>query len=139
MASEKPEFGTLGYFEALAAEMNSDQKWLEMAKSITFTWAYRYEPPIDRVFFMRFEGGRIVEVCELGSLDERPTDFTFSAKPEHWAAVISRTLNPTTAMATGKIKVTGSQTSLIRNMRKLSYLNEKMSGMDALMPQSSPA
>jgi hypothetical protein len=132
-----PVFGTLGYFEALADEMNNDPKWLEIATPMTYDMVYHYEKPMDKIFFMRFEAGKIVEYTELSSIDERSADFTFSGKPEHWAAVIKKELSPTTAMATGKLKVKGPQVVLLRHMKKFVYLNDKMASMEAIFPDSS--
>lgn len=134
MSEDKPVFGTVGFYEALADTMNNDAKWLEMATPITYSMVYKLEAPIDKRFFMRFEKGAITEIDELAPGDERHVDFTFSGKPEVWAAVIKKEMTPTSAMATGKLKVDGPQTVLLRQMRKFAYLNEKMASMDAVFP-----
>lgn len=132
--ADKPMFGTLDYFEALAGEMNNDEEWLAMATPMTYTMAYHYEEPMNKMFVMDFDEGKIVSFRELESLDEVDADFTFVGKPEVWAAVIKKELSPTVAMATGKLKVDGPQTVLLRHLKKFAYLNDKMANMDAELP-----
>lgn len=132
--ADKPVFGTIEYFEALAEEMNNDEEWLEMATPMTYTFVYHYEPPMDKMFVMQFEEGRIVSFSEIDSLDDVDADFTFKGKPEVWAGIIKKELSPTVAMATGKLNVDGPQTVLLRHLKKFAYLNDKMANMDAELP-----
>jgi putative sterol carrier protein len=134
--TEKPTFGTLGYFQALAEEMNNDPEWLAMATPMTYTMVYHYEEPLDKIFAMEFSEGRIVSFRELSAIDEVKADFTFTGTPATWAAVIKKEMSPTVAMATGKLKVDGPQTVLLRHMKKFAYLNDKMANMDAILPDS---
>lgn len=130
MSTDRPVFGTVGFYQAMADALNSDPAWLEMATPITYTMIYRYEPPVDKTFFIRFEEGRITEVTELATPDERPADFVISGEPASWQGVLQKTINPTVAMATGKLKVQGKQTVLLRHMKRFTYLIDKMTTLD---------
>ncbi|HEX9684091.1 MAG TPA: SCP2 sterol-binding domain-containing protein [Acidimicrobiales bacterium] len=132
--ADKPHFGTLNYFEALANEMNNDPEWLAMATPMTYTMVYDYGEPVNKIFVMDFKEGRIDSFRELQSVDEVEADFTFTGPGSVWAAVIKKDLSPTVAMATGKLKVDGPQTVLLRHMKKFAYLNDKMANMDAILP-----
>ena len=134
MTDERPVFGTVGFYQATADALNGDPAWLEMATPITYTMVYRYEAPVDKTFFISFDQGKIVEVCELGSTDERKADFVITGRPDAWKAVITKAMSPTAAMATGKLKVAGKQTILLRHMKKFSYLIDKMTTLDAVFP-----
>ena len=130
--SQRPVFGTLGFYEAVAEDLNNDPVWLDMATPITYDMIYHYEEPIDKVFFIRFEAGKITETGELASADERPADFVIAAKPDAWKAVITQEMNPTAALASNRLKIKGKQTILLRHMKKFSYLINKMTQMDTV-------
>lgn len=130
----KPTFGTLDFYAAVADALNRDAKWLEMSAPITYSMVYELSAPIDKRFFMRFDQGRVIETAELSDGEERSVDFTFSATPAVWIAVIRKDITSTTALATGKLKVDGPQAVLLRQMRKFSYLNDVMANMDVAFP-----
>jgi len=130
-----PQFGTLEYFGALAEKMNNDPEWLKIATPMTYTMVYHYEEPLDKMFVMDFQEGKIVSFKELDSISDVDADFVFTGKPETWKAVIMKELSPTVAMATQKLKVDGPQTVLLRHMKKFAYLNDVMANMDATFPE----
>jgi hypothetical protein len=130
MSGDRPVFGTLSLFEAMADALNSDPVWTEKGANITASMVYSYLPPIGRLFFLNFDHGKITEVAELASEDERPSDYVITGTPDVWRAVFKKELKPTTAMATAKLKVKGKQTYLLRNMAAFSYILEVMTGLD---------
>jgi putative sterol carrier protein len=129
--SDLPQFGTVGFYEVVAENMNNDPTWLEMATPITYTMVFSYGEPISKDFFIRFDEGRITEVYELEDPASVTVDFFISGKPEHWQGVIQGTLNPNSAMATGKLKVDGKQTVLLRHMKKFAYMINMMTQIEA--------
>jgi putative sterol carrier protein len=130
VSDDRPVFGTLGFYQEVADALNSDPAWLEMATPITYSMIYFYDLPINKAFFINFDQGKITEVAQLASADERPADFVITGPPDAWKAVIQKSLTPTAAMATGKLKVQGKQTILLRHMKKFSYLIDKMTTLD---------
>jgi putative sterol carrier protein len=134
MDEERPVFGTVGFYQAMAEALNADPQWVEMATAITYTMIYRYDEPIDKTFFVRFDQGKVSEVEELAALNERPADFVITGKPDAWQAVLTKQIAPPAAMATGKLKVQGKQTVLLRHMKKFSYLIDKMTTLNAIFP-----
>ena len=127
---DRPVFGTVSLYTALAENLNADPVWRELAKPITYTMIYAYLPPIDKRFYLRFDEGEIVEVRDLKPDEDFAVDFVISAKPDVWAALIKLEMNPTSAMATGKVKVKGKQTVLLRHMKRFSYLIDRLCHMD---------
>ncbi len=126
-----PHFGSVAYYEAVAAAMNADDTWLEMATPITYTMVFSYGAPVDKHFFVRFEEGRITEVRELDDPGSATVDFFITGAPEHWQGVIQGIIKPNSAMASGKLKVDGKQTVLLRHMKKFSYMINKMTQIEA--------
>ena len=134
MSEERPVFGTVSLYEALAENLNADPVWRELATPITYTMIYAYLPPVDKRFYLRFDQGEIVEVRDLPAGEDLEVDFVISAKPDVWAALIKLEMNPTAAMATGKVKVKGKQTVLLRHMKRFSYLIDRLCHMDPAFP-----
>lgn len=137
MTASRPLFATVGFYQALAESLNSDPSWLEMASPISYSMIYGYGPPVDKGFFVRFEEGKVTEVCELNSADEREADFVITGNTEHWLAVLQRSLNPNVAMMTGKLKIKGPQSVLVRYMKPFSYLLDKMTELDPVYPEAA--
>jgi len=132
--SDAPMFATVEFYEAVADALNNDPVWLDMAKPITYTMVFVYEEPVNKVFYLSFDEGRITETLELANPTERSADFVITGKPDSWKGVILKTINPTSAMATGKLKVNGKQTVLLRHMKKFSYMIDKMTRIEAVFP-----
>jgi ubiquinone biosynthesis protein UbiJ len=130
----RPVFGTVSLYEALARDLNADPVWREMATPITYTMIYHYLEPIDARFFLRFDHGEIVDVRDVAADEDLAVDFTISAKPAVWEALIRLEMQPTAAMATGKVKVKGRQTVLLRHMKRFSYLIDRLCHMDPVFP-----
>ncbi len=126
----KPVFGTVGVYEALAEILNADPQWQEMAKPISYTMIYAYSAPIDKRFLLRFDQGEIVEVRDLEPQEVVDADFIISGKPVVWRDLIQQKLSPTTAMATGKVKIKGNQATLLRHMKRFNYLISRLCTMD---------
>jgi putative sterol carrier protein len=132
--SDVPEFGTIGFYDEVARQLNADPQWREMATPITYTMTFHYLEPTNKYFYLKFESGEITETAELSGPDERHVDFLIEGKPESWAGVIKQEINPNAAMATGKLKVQGKQTILLRHMKKFSYMINKMTTIEAVFP-----
>lgn len=133
--SDLPEFGTVGFYEEVAKQLNADPEWRAMATPITYTMIFHYQEPINKYFLLNFEAGEITETAELPGPDgDRHIDFLISGKPPAWAGVIKQEINPTAALATAQLKVNGKQTVLLRHMKKFSYMINKMTQIEAVFP-----
>ena len=130
MTSERPVFGTVSLYQAMADALNSDPVWAEKGANIEASMVYNFLPPIGKLFYLDFDHGKITEVAELASEDERAADYVITGTPEAWRALFKKEIKPTTAMATGKLKVKGKQTYLLKNMAAFSYILEVMTGLD---------
>lgn len=130
MSTERPVFGTFSLYQAMADALNNDPVWAEKGANITASMIYNYLPPIGKLFYLNYDHGKITEVAELASEEEKPADYVITGTPEVWRAVFKKELKPTTAMATGKLKVKGKQTYLLKNMSAFSYILEVMTGLD---------
>ena len=132
MGTERPVFGTLSLYEAMAEALNDDPVWVDKGANITASMIYHFLPPIGRLFFLNFDHGKITDVAELTSEEERPSDYLISGSPEAWKALFQKELKPATAIATGKLKVRGKQTYLLKNMGAFSYILEVMTNLDVV-------
>lgn len=132
--TDRPVFGELSFYQAMAAALNADEKWAELGKPLTYSMVYAYGAPVDKVFFLNFDEGHIDEVAELKAVDERPADFVISGTPDNWKAILKGEVKPATAMAMGKLKVQGKQTVLLRNMKAFTHIMDVMTGLDPVYP-----
>ena len=130
MGAERPVFGTLSLYEAMADALNADPAWVDKGANITASMVYSFGPPIGRLFYLNFDHGKITEVAELTYKEERPSDYLISGSPEAWKAMFRKELKPATGIATGKLKVRGKQTYLLKNMAAFSYILDVMTNVD---------
>lgn len=124
------KFGTIEVYEEMARLLNDDPEWKEKGKAITYSMIYVYAPPADKNFFLRFDEGRVVEVREVPSPDAEPADFVLTGSPEVWRGVLDKSLNPTSALTRGQLKVKGKMTTLLKNMGAFSYVIDTMTKID---------
>jgi len=132
--ADRPVFGELSFYEAMAESLNADPEWAEIGKALSYSMTYVYGAPIDRVFYVEFDEGRVVEVAELATPEERIADFVVSGSPDNWKAVLTGAVKPATAMATGKLKIQGKQTVLLRNMKAFTHVMAVMTALDPVYP-----
>lgn len=128
--SDRPKFGTLEFYQAMADALNADPEWADKGKPLTCAMVYVYGPPVNRNFFLNYDAGKIIEVVEVASPDERPAEFVITGSGDAWKAVLTKEIKPATAMATGKLKVKGKQTFLLKNMGAFSHILEAMTRLD---------
>ena len=126
----KAEFGTVGFYRQMGDALNADPEWTDKGKAITCTMAYVYGPPVSRSFFLQFDEGRVVKVEDITDQGEPAADFVITASTDDWKAVLRREVKATTAMATGRLKVKGKQTYLLKNMAAFSYILDVMTQLD---------
>ena len=138
-SGRRPVFGTVSLYEAMAERLNGDPEWAEKGNEITYTMIYEYQPPVAKAFFVSFDHGKVMEVSELSSPDERGADFVISGKPDMWKSVLRSETKPTVAIATGKLKVKGKQTTLLKHMAAFSHILKVMTELDPIYDDDSPS
>ena len=62
MGNERPVFGTLSLYEAMAEALNDDPAWVDKGANITASMTYSFLTPIDRLFFLNFDHGKIKSI-----------------------------------------------------------------------------
>lgn len=127
-------FGTLEFYEAMANALNNDPVWLEKGAALKATMIYHYGPPVDKYFYLNFAEGKVTDVAELTSAEERPAEYVISGSGDAWKAVLRKEVKPATAMATGKLKVKGKQTYLLKNMSAFTHVLDVMTTLDPVYP-----
>lgn len=133
MTEDKTEnalFGTPDFFELLQGLMEEDAVWQAKASGLTVSMVYLYGPPMNRAMFVRFEAGKLVEYEAVSPADPPASEITISANGAVWKAIVDQELKPTLAMATGKVKVKGKQTLLLKNMAAFGRLMELQTTLD---------
>ncbi|ORA11661.1 SCP2 sterol-binding domain-containing protein [Mycobacterium arosiense] len=120
------QFGTIGFYEAMAEMLNSDPTWAEKSGQLNHTMVYRYGPPVDRDFVLTFRDRRVVDPREATPEDVEAADFVISAEADVWRRVFEGDMNPTVALARGKVKVDGDTKLLLKNMGAFKYVIEAM-------------
>lgn len=130
--TERPKFGTVEFYRAMGDALNSDAAWAEKGKGISKSMVYSYGAPINKFFYLVYEEGKVTEVAELASVDERPADFVISGNGDAWKAVLTKEVKPTTAMAMGKLRVKGKQSFILKNMSAFSYILDVMTRLNPI-------
>lgn len=120
------KFGTLSVYEEMAGALNTDPTWAEKGSGIDARMVFEYGPPVDKGFFVHFESGKVHEVQEVPVGGGPEADFRIIGTSDVWRDVLSGRLSPTTAMTTGKLKVKGKLTRLLKSMDAFSYVLGRM-------------
>lgn len=124
------QFGSIEFYEEMAARLNDDPVFLDKAGGLTCGMVYAYGPPIDRQFFVRFELGKVEDVKMADDTDRQGADFVVNAPAAIWRGVFDKKINPTVAMARGQIKVKGKTSFLLKNMSAFTHIIDTMRKVD---------
>ena len=124
------KFGTVEFYEAMGDMLNNDPEWAEVGKKLSYSMVYVYGAPLQREFYVTFDEGRVTEVREAGDGDADQADFVVSGAPDVWRGVFQKEINPTAALTTGKLKVKGKMTTLLKNMSAFSYVVDSMTKVE---------
>jgi putative sterol carrier protein len=109
-------FGTLAMYQELARLLQEDPGWAERGKPITCTMSFRYDEPVGKQFFLRFNRGTVEEVREIGLDADEASDYVFAGPPDVWRKVFANEIPPSLAVMGGKLRVTGRKSWLLENM-----------------------
>jgi putative sterol carrier protein len=124
------QFGTVDFYQAMADQLNSDPAWTEKGKKLSYSMVYDYGPPVDKLFYVVFDEGRVTQVREAADGDRDSADFVVSGPPDIWRGVFEKRLNPTAVLTRGQMKVKGKMTTLLKNMDAFSYVIDAMTKVD---------
>ncbi len=123
-------FGTVDFYQAMADQLNSDPAWDDIGKDLSYSMVYVYTEPVNKRFYAIFDQGKVTGVREATEADAETVDFVITGAPDVWRGVFEKTINPTAALTTGKMKVKGKMTTLLKNMKAFSYVIETMTRVD---------
>lgn len=124
------KFGTVDFYQAMADQLNNDPAWKDIGKDLSYKMVYVFTEPVDKRFYAVFEEGRVSGVREATEADTEQVDFVITGPPDVWRGIFEKTINPTAALTTGKMKVKGKMTTLLKNMKAFSYVIEAMTKVD---------
>ncbi len=123
-------FGTVDFYQAMADQLNNDPAWKDIGRDLTYTMVYVFTEPLDRRFYTAFDEGRVSGVREATDADAEAVDFVITGPPDVWRGIFEKQISPTAALTTGKMKVKGKMTTLLKNMKAFSYVIEAMTKVD---------
>jgi hypothetical protein len=130
----RPLFGTREVYDALAAGLNDDPKWLEKAKVLNYTMTHVYTEPVSKTFSFRFDAGKMLDIAETD--DVAPADFVLTATPEIWERMlVTQTLSPNVALVTRKVSVDGKLHVLLKHIGVFNYLLGVLTSLDPVMSE----
>ena len=124
------KFGTVEFYEAMADMLNNDAQWADVGKKLSYSMVYVFGAPLEKEFYVVFDKGRVTEVREAGDGDAERSDFVVSGAPDAWRGVFEKKINPTAALTTGKLKVKGKMTTLLKNISAFSYVVDSMTKVE---------
>ena len=119
-------FGSLEFYETVAADLNADPAWAEMSRTLSYSMIFSYGPPISGDFFVSFDGGKISGMRTADEADFGSADFIIGASSDIWRTIVEGKTNPTMALARGQIKITGDKMLLMGHMAAFQYLFKAM-------------
>ncbi|MEM1530422.1 MAG: SCP2 sterol-binding domain-containing protein [Candidatus Bathyarchaeia archaeon] len=128
----KVKYATREYFEMLKDAVNRDDAF--KSSDFTSTWAYIFKDKITDenlplTYIISWENGKIVNVRE-GKPDEN-VELKFIATYDTWAKIIQGKMNVMSAMMTGKYKIEGPTSKLMKYSQVLSRLTEITKALEA--------
>jgi len=125
------KFGTVDFYQAMADQLNSDPDWPEIGKDLSYKMVYVFTGPEgDKRFYAVFDAGKVTGVREATEADAENVDFVITGPSDVWRGIFEKKINPTAALTTGKMKVKGKMTTLLKNMKAFSYVIEAMTKVD---------
>jgi putative sterol carrier protein len=124
------KFGTVDFYQAMADQLNNDPAWKDIGKDLSYKMVYVFTEPVDKRFYAVFDEGRVSGVREATEADTEQVDFVITGPPDVWRGIFEKSINPTAALTTGKMKVKGKMTTLLKNMKAFSYVIEAMTKVD---------
>ena len=124
------KFGTVDFYHAMADQLNSDAAWADVGKDLSYKMVYVFTAPVDKRFYAVFDEGKVTGVREATEADAENVDFVITGPPDVWRGIFEKQINPTAALTTGKMKVKGKMTVLLKNMKAFSYVIEAMTKVD---------
>ena len=124
------KFGTVDFYQAMADQLNGDPAWGDIGKDLSYTMVYVFTEPVDKRFYAAFDEGKVTGVREATDADAEVVDFVITGPPDVWRGIFEKKINPTAALTTGKMKVKGKMTTLLKNMKAFSYVIEAMTKVD---------
>jgi len=109
------------WLKDLEAEINSDERYNEIAKNWEGDLLFNIEPEGNLkeqlTFYIHLWHGKCRKVEYKPQADSHPNPaFTLTASYNNITAVLTGKLNPMTAMMTSKLKVKGSMGYMMRNV-----------------------
>jgi putative sterol carrier protein len=124
------KFGTVDFYQAMADQLNNDPAWSDIGKELSYSMVYVFTEPVDKRFYAVFDQGKVTGVREATEGDVDAVDFVITGPPDVWRGIFEKTINPTAALTTGKMKVKGKMTTLLKNMKAFQYVIEAMTKVE---------
>lgn len=114
----------------MADQLNADPVWAEKGANLEYDLIFRYGAPLDRDFWMSLKDGKVFNVHQSTPEEAEHAPFIIGAEPDVWRSIFAGEVNPTIAMARGKVKVQGSTSELMRHMAAFKHIIDTMAGIE---------
>lgn len=110
------------WIKELAQRLNSDPDYKKKAVKWEGTFAYHIKPEEgvlenECILWMDPWHGEVRAARQLGSLEEEPVNYGLSGKYGVWKKVLSGEMDSIKAMLTGKLKVIGKMSYIMRQKK----------------------
>lgn len=124
------EFGSIAFYEEMADLMNNDPEWERVGRKLNYAMVYDYGAPLNRSFFVTFDGGKMSYAVEADNQLRSSADFVITGPPEVWDAIFQKQLAPMRAITRGQMKVRGKVAELLKNMDAFNYMLDAMTKIE---------
>lgn len=124
------EFGSISFYEAMANLMNNDPEWETVGKKLNYSMVYEYGDPLNRSFYVVWDGGKMSLAVEADDDMRSSADFVITGPPDVWDAIFKKQMAPMRAITQGKMKVRGRVTELLKNMDAFNYMLDAMTKIE---------
>jgi putative sterol carrier protein len=127
-----PVFPSLEWLKELSDRMNRNKEYEEVGKSweqgafILHCTAEEGKLKDDVIMYIKPHKGKILEVAQLKSLDDREAEFTLTAPYSVWKEIVQGKTDGIKALMQGRIILKGDMAVLLRDVRPSQVIIKEM-------------
>jgi putative sterol carrier protein len=121
MAEKKYKYPSEKWIKAWREDLNKNKEYAEAAKDWEgdFLFVINSGGPIEKeiIYYVDLWHGKCREAYEVPSRDAKKTAFIYEGPYENWKKIIKGELDPTRALLTRQMKLTGDMAKVMRYVR----------------------
>ncbi len=114
-------FGTQDWLNSFANALNNNESYAEAAKDWEGDFYFLVTPggnyPNEMTMYLHLEHGKCLAAEMVSDPSSRKPDYTVKGALEAWQQIITKELDPTQAIMTGKLTIKGDMVKIMKNLK----------------------